>query len=143
TSTEVSLPCMFSPFGRADYDEQRIRRHESLLHLLARAGLDVVWLDNQSGCKGVCRGLPTRDTSRDRVPELCSDDRCLDEVMLRGLADVAAAAQRDTVVVMHQLGNHGPAYYRRYPPELRRFVPACESQDLHACSREEIVNAYD
>jgi len=143
TSTEVSLPCMFSPYGRTEYDEQRIRRHESLLHLLARAGVDVVWLDNQSGCKGVCRGLDTRDLSHEKLPALCSEDRCLDEVMLHGLADVAARAQRDTVVVMHQLGNHGPAYFRRYPPDLRRFVPACESQDLRSCSREEIVNAYD
>ena len=143
TSTEVSLPCMFSPFGRAAYDEQRIRRHESLLHLLARAGLDVVWLDNQSGCKGVCRGLETHDVSHAQTPELCAADRCLDEVMLQGLAEVAARAQRDTVVVMHQLGNHGPAYFRRYPADLRRFTPACESQDLRSCSREEIVNAYD
>lgn len=143
TSTEVSLPCMFSPYGRTEYDEQRIRRHESLLHLLARAGVDVVWLDNQSGCKGVCRGLDTRDLSHEKLPALCSEDRCLDEVMLHGLADVAAHAQRDTVVVMHQLGNHGPAYFRRYPADLRRFVPACESQDLRSCSREEIVNAYD
>ena len=89
------------------------------------------------------RGLDTRDLSHEKLPALCSEDRCLDEVMLHGLADVAARAQRDTVVVMHQLGNHGPAYFRRYPPDLRRFVPACESQDLRSCSREEIVNAYD
>jgi lipid A ethanolaminephosphotransferase len=26
TSTEVSVPCMFSPYGRHEYDEQLIRR---------------------------------------------------------------------------------------------------------------------
>ena len=58
TNTEVSLPCMFAPVGRRDYDERRIRGQESLLHVAARAGVAVDWRDNQSGCKGVCDGLP-------------------------------------------------------------------------------------
>ena len=143
TSTEVSLPCMFSAYGRENYDEAKIRRSESLLHLLARAGLDVVWLDNQSGCKGVCDGLDTRDLSRAQVPGLCADNRCLDEILLHGLQEIAADASRDRVVVLHQLGNHGPAYFRRYPAELQRFTPACESNELRDCTREQIVNAYD
>ena len=56
TSTEVSVPCMFSQWGREDYDERRIRNSEGLLNVLARAGYAVKWLDNQSGCKGVCQG---------------------------------------------------------------------------------------
>ncbi len=143
TSTEVSLPCMFSPYGRENYDEARIRRSESLLHLLARAGLDVVWLDNQSGCKGVCDGLDSRDLSHAQLPDLCADDHCLDEVLLHGLRDLASGEPRDRVVVLHQLGNHGPAYFRRYPRELKRFAPACESNELRDCTREQIVNAYD
>lgn len=143
TSTEVSLPCMFSPFGRAQYDEARIRRHESLLHVLSRAGYRVVWLDNQSGCKGVCDGLETRDVSRADVPGLCSDGRCFDEILTRELRQVLADGTGDTVVVLHQLGNHGPAYFRRYPAHMKRFSPACEKEELRDCSREEIVNAYD
>ena len=143
TSTEVSLPCMFSPFGRADYDEDRIRRHESLLHLLARAGLRVVWLDNQSGCKGVCDGLEVRDLSHEKRPDICDAERCLDEILLHGLRDVVERGTGDTVVVLHQLGNHGPAYFRRYPPAMKRFEPACERKELADCTREQIVNAYD
>lgn len=143
TSTEVSLPCMFSPFGRADYDAVRISRHESLLHLLARAGLRVVWLDNQSGCKGVCDGIETRDLSRENTPGVCAEDRCLDEILLHGLREVTEPADRDLVVVLHQLGNHGPAYFRRYPADLKRFEPACESAELRHCTHQEIVNAYD
>lgn len=142
TSTEVSLPCMFSPFGRANYDEKRIRRHESALHLLARAGIRVIWLDNQSGCKGVCDGLDARDLSREHTPELCANDHCLDEILLHGLKSVADRAV-DTVVVMHQMGNHGPAYFKRYPAAFKRFTPACESIELADCTREQIVNAYD
>lgn len=147
TSTEVSLPCMFSAQGRADYDEDLIRRSESLPQLLARAGLRVVWLDNQSGCKGLCDGIDSRDLTAGSDPSLCPGGRCFDGVLLKGLAQVmtetAASPPRDTVVLLHQLGNHGPAYYKRYPPEFRRFTPECVKNELRECSREEIVNAYD
>ena len=53
------------------------------------------------------------------------------------------ASPGDLVVVLHLLGNHGPAYSRRYPPEFRKFVPTCESLELSDCSQAEIVNAYD
>lgn len=146
TSTEVSLPCMFSPFGRADYDEARIRRNESLPQLLARAGLRVLWLDNQSGCKGICDGVEFRDLSRERDPDLCAEGRCHDGILLRGLERAVAGSAMppgDTLVVLHQLGNHGPAYHRRYPPEMKRFTPACERDELRDCTPQEIVNAYD
>ena len=45
--------------------------------------------------------------------------------------------------MLHQLGSHGPAYFRRYPPAFAHFTPACENDDLQKCTREEIVNAYD
>ena len=143
TSTEVSLPCIFSPFGRADYDAARIRRHESLLHLLARTGMRVLWLDNNTGCKGVCDGLEFHDVSREQISDLCTEGHCYDEVLLRRLAPIVSGPATDTVVILHQIGNHGPAYFRRYPPELRRFEPACESNELRHCTREQIVNAYD
>ena len=41
------------------------------------------------------------------------------------------------------LGNHGPSYFRRYPAEFAKFLPACQNDDLARCTREEIVNAYD
>jgi len=63
--------------------------------------------------------------------------------MLRGLTDVARNTNGDLVVVLHQLGNHGPSYYQRYPESLRRFIPDCRTADLGECSRQEIVNAYD
>lgn len=143
SSTEISLPCMFSPYGRADYDKDRIRRSESLLHVLEHAGVKTVWRDNQSGCKGVCDGLAFESFEHDDDPLHCDKERCFDEVMLKGLADAARARSGDAVVVLHQLGNHGPSYYRRYPQHLRRYVPDCRTSELGECSRDEIVNAYD
>lgn len=143
TNTETSLPCMFAPVGRRDYDEARIRGSESLLHVAARAGVAVQWRDNQSGCKGVCEGLPSERMIDLPPPGLCADGRCLDEALLHGLDERLAAAQGVQLLVLHQLGNHGPSYFRRYPKAFARFQPACESDDLRQCSREQIVNAYD
>lgn len=143
TSTEVSLPCMFAPVGRRDYDEKRIHNEQSLLHVLQRVGISAAWIDNQAGCKGVCEGLPQERLGGDRDPVLCDGERCLDGILLPQLESVVNSSAGDLVVVLHMLGNHGPAYSRRYPVEFRRFAPACESADLAACSREEIVNAYD
>lgn len=143
TNTEVSVPCMFSATGRHDYDEALIRGSESMLHVAARAGVGVWWRDNQSGCKGVCDGLPSEDVISLNPPGLCAEGRCLDEGLLVGLDQRLARAEGTQLWVLHMLGNHGPSYFRRYPPAFARFQPACESDDLQQCSREQIVNAYD
>ena len=143
SSTEVSLPCMFSPYGRAQYDEKAIRGHQSVLHVLQRAGVATLWRDNQSGCKGVCSGLQVEDMRARQDAALCNGVRCHDGILLEGLADAARRHKGDQVIVLHMLGNHGPTYFERYPPAFQRFTPVCESSDLGRCSREQIVNAYD
>lgn len=144
TSTEVSLPCMFSPFGRRNYDAARIASHQSVLHVLQRAGVHVLWRDNQSGCKGVCSGLEEEDMNQVAAGSaLCPGGACFDDVLLQGLEERLAKAQGPQAIVLHQLGSHGPAYDKRYPAEFRRFVPACAHDELRQCSQAEIVNAYD
>ncbi len=143
SSTEVSLPCMFSPFGRHDYDQKKIRTHQSLLHVLEHAGIRTLWRDNQSGCKGVCEGLSMESMDAVRDPALCRGDRCFDEILLKDLAKRIPAGSGDRVVVLHQLGNHGPNYFERYPDAFRRYTPVCQSTDLGECDRASIINAYD
>jgi len=146
TNTETSLPCMFAPVGRRDYDESRIRGSESLLHVASRAGVAVHWRDNQSGCKGVCDGLSHDEVVSLNPAGICADGHCLDEGLLSGLDErlAAAAARPGTqLLVLHTLGNHGPSYFRRYPAAFKRFQPACENDDLQQCSQQEVVNAYD
>ena len=142
TNTEVSLPCMFAPIGRRAYDEARIRSSESLLHVLARAGVDVLWRDNQSGCKGVCRGLPYEQVGS-TDPARCSGGRCLDDLLLEGLGPILDRPSKTGLIVLHMLGNHGPSYWRRHPPEFAHFKPECRHDELSRCAPEEIVNAYD
>jgi len=85
SSTEVSLPCMFSVLGRRNYNERQIRGQQSLLHVLEHAGIRTLWRDNQSGCKGVCEGLAIERLHDAKVPGICSDGRCLDEILLHDL----------------------------------------------------------
>lgn len=143
SSTEVSLPCMFSANGRANYDEHEIRNSESLLHVLERAGIETTWRDNQGGCKGVCKDLPFESVREKKNPDLCSSEGCQDGVLLAGLKEKIENSIGDQVIVLHQMGNHGPSYYLRYPERLRKFIPDCRNPDLGECSQAEIVNAYD
>ncbi len=144
SNTEVSLPCMFSVYGRRNYDEGKIRNSESLLNVLDRAGMKVIWRDNQSGCKGVCNGVEEQRLGASTIPGLCEGGRCLDEILLNGLDSLLADNKGNLVLVMHQLGNHGPAYYKRYPPAFRKFEPVCETADLATqCSPQAVINTYD
>ena len=147
TSTAASVPCMFSNLGRENF-ESRKNQHEGLLDVLQRAGLAVLWIDNQSGCKGVCDRVPRASTESTMRSPLCAGGECLDGVMLEGLDQRIAALDparvaRGVVLVMHQMGSHGPAYHLRSPPDMKRFMPECTSAALQDCSRDEVVNAYD
>jgi len=147
TNTQTSVPCMFSHLGREAYQRNTLRL-ENLLDVLQRAGLAVLWLDNQSGCKGVCDRVPQFQTSKLNLPELCGPFGCFDEVMLRVLPEQlerldAARRARGTIVVLHQMGSHGPAYFKRSPPAFKRFTPECTSNALQDCQPEQLVNTYD
>ncbi len=56
---------------------------------------------------------------------------------------MAADTGRDLVVVMHQIGSHGPSYFKRYTQDYRRFAPTCDTNQLQSCSQAELVNSYD
>ncbi|WP_428423019.1 phosphoethanolamine transferase [Methylibium sp.] len=153
TNTAASLPCMVSHLGRTAH-EARDHDHENLLDLLQRAGLAVLWIENQAGCKGVCERVPH---TRPELPApgatppdatLCPRGECLDEAMLHGLDQRLAALPADkrargVVLVMHQMGSHGPAYSQRSPADRKRFEPECTSNVLQQCDHQQLVNAYD
>jgi lipid A ethanolaminephosphotransferase len=153
TSTAESLPCMFSHLGRVAYQASEVD-HENLLDALQRAGLAVLWIDNQSGCKGVCDRVP-HAMAADAAPgstaapsSVCNGSECLDEALLLGLDQRLAALDparraRGVVLVMHQMGSHGPAYSTRSPAEHKPFKPECTTTALQQCAHDELINAYD
>ena len=151
TNTQVSVPCMFSYLGREANAKNDIP-YENLLDVLQRAGMQVLWLDNQSGCKGVCDRIPNASTRELKDPVLCPDGECFDDILLRVLPERLAQLEKavasgpgspGTVVVLHQMGNHGPAYYKRTPNDMKVYQPECRSNVLQDCPPQDIVNAYD
>ncbi len=153
TSTAASLPCMLSAVGRARH-EARERDSENLLDLLQRAGLAVLWVENQAGCKEVCTRVPHTRPEQPApgatAPDasLCPGGECLDGALLHGLDERLAALPaerraRGVVLVLHQMGSHGPAYAARSPAGRKPFQPECRSPALPQCDRAALVNAYD
>ncbi|MCP5143155.1 MAG: phosphoethanolamine--lipid A transferase [Gammaproteobacteria bacterium] len=146
TSTAESLPCMFSHLAHDDYDSAEAAGYDNLLDVLARAEVPVLWVDNQGGCKGVCDRVEHVYTRDLNIAGLCADGECHDEIMLRTLRERVLDnpdANGDRFVVLHQMGSHGPAYYKRVPDAFRRFTPECRSVNLQECSAEEVRNSYD
>lgn len=143
TATAVSLPCMFLDVGRGGYEDGMAFRRESLLDVLQRAGMDVWWLSNNSGCKGVCDRVQVVDVPATLPGDACGPGGCQDDVLVSALQERLDNVQRDTVVVVHMKGQHGPSYYLRYPPAFERYRPACQDNALDRCGPEQVVNAYD
>lgn len=141
TSTAHSVPCIFSPQGRSDFKNNG--KEANLIDFLIDAGVQVLWRDNNSNQKITGRGAVYQDYRDPEVNTIC-DIECRDEGMLVGLEDyIESHPEGDIFIVLHQMGNHGPAYYKRYPPEFEVFSPVCRTNQLENCSKEEIDNAYD
>lgn len=143
TSTGVSVPCIFSPAGRANFDTDSAGNRENLLDVLTHAGVNVLWRDNNTGSQGVADRIEYQDYTRADLNPVC-DTECRDEGMLSGLQDyISSRKNGDILIVLHQMGNHGPAYYKRYPQAFEQFTPTCKTSQLEDCSSAEISNAYD
>ncbi len=143
TSTDVSLPCMFSRIGRRDYDRKRIISEEALPSLLKRAGWNVTWVENQSGCKGVCKDVTVIEPAHN--PKYCQDGSCLDEVMVESVKTSVSALKggEQAVLFLHMMGSHGPAYYKRSTEKEKVFGKECTDSSFKSCTKESIRAAYD
>jgi len=143
TSTSVSVPCMFSSLGRKGYDKEKALNQENALDVLFDHGVQILWRDNNSDSKGVATRMKYEDYKSPTLNPSCEGE-CRDIGMLSGLDKyIAARKSKDILIVLHQMGNHGPEYYRRYPKEFEKFKPMCMTGELQDCSKEEIDNSYD
>jgi lipid A ethanolaminephosphotransferase len=134
---------MFSGMPRAHYDDVLASHREGLLDIVQRAGLSVLWNENDGGCKGACDRVPHQDMTRLDLPGECIDGECYDDVLFHGLDDYINQLKGNGIIVLHTIGSHGPTYYHRYPAQFRRFVPTCDTNQIQDCSREQLVNTYD
>ncbi|HET8707536.1 MAG TPA: phosphoethanolamine--lipid A transferase [Pseudomonadales bacterium] len=141
TATAVSLPCMFS--NMVPGGTQMAGKGANLLDVLNQSGFQLLWRDNNSGCKSVCDRIPFESMTKNKNTVYCGHGECFDEILLEGLATYIDHLNEDAVIVLHQKGSHGPAYFLRYPTEYERFEPVCRTSELQKCSQQEIINAYD
>ena len=132
TSTAISVPCMFSFNPRKDFKTSEFQ--ENVLDVLQNIGVNVVWLDNNYGsCQGVCK----------RLNKVKQFDGGFDVVLLEEFIKDLPTLEGNNLYVLHLQGSHGPAYYKRYPDNFRRFTPTCDTNELSKCTQEEILNTYD
>jgi lipid A ethanolaminephosphotransferase len=141
TSTAVSVPCIFSPQGRDAFDVDAARHHSNLLDTLKGMGFSVEWRDNNSTSKGVAARVRETSYLANAKAFGCAQYDCYDAEMSLGLAD--GLQDQNSIVVFHDMGSHGPAYFRRYPKRFAKFTPDCATPELWKCSRESLFNAYD
>ena len=133
--TRVSVPCLFSVYNRDNYSERAAVYSTNILDILQKNNMNMLWLDNELGCNKVCRNIPTEYT--------CQSRDCLDMLLNDALRKRLPTFDKDTFVVLHQRGSHGPRYDLRLPKDLRKWTPFCERSDSQNCSSKEITNAYD
>ncbi|TNM64084.1 phosphoethanolamine--lipid A transferase [Aliirhizobium smilacinae] len=143
TATAVSVPCMFSNLTRHGYSHRAGLANENLLDVLGHAGIKTEWWDDNTGSKGVADRTIYRSFSDANDPRYCKDHECLDDGMVAELDGWLSKVKGDSVLVLHQLGSHGPAYYQRYTPEFAHFMPECRTGELGSCDRQSVINAYD
>ena len=143
TSTAISVPCMFSQLTAKEFNKNQALATENALDILAHGDANVLWLDNNSDSKGVAVRVPYENYKSSEINPVC-DTECRDVGMLSKLQGyIDAQKQGDIAIVLHQFGQHGPAYYKRYPAEFEKFTPVCKTNQLEDCSAEELNNAYD
>ena len=132
TSTAISVPCMFSFNPRKDFKTSEFQ--ENVLDVLQNIGVNVVWLDNNYGsCQGVCK----------RLSKVKQFDGGYDVVLFEEFIKDLPTLEGNNLYILHLQGSHGPAYYKRYPDNFRRFTPTCDTNELSKCTQEEILNTYD
>ena len=143
TDTAWSVPCMFSLLGRENYSHAKGKNMSNVLDLVHNAGASVLWLENNSSSKSVADRIEFLDFRSAQNNPIC-DPECRDEGMLVNLQNyIDEQGSNDILIVLHTMGSHGPAYFKRYPKEFEVFKPICKTNQLNECSDKEITNAYD
>ena len=144
TSTAHSVPCMFSIYDRVNYSHKKARATENVIDVLKHTKqIALLWRDNNSDSKGVALRIKHVNYKTPKNNPKC-DIECRDEGMLVGLDKfIEKNRDKDIFIVLHQMGNHGPEYYKRYTKKFEKFKPVCKTNQLEQCTKAEITNAYD
>jgi lipid A ethanolaminephosphotransferase len=143
TLTAVSVPCMFSPLSLGEYTRSAFRGSENLTDVVARAGFNVHWWDNNTGDQNIMRSRDWKKVDRLWDPDVCYTGECTDAIFLPLIRETLDTIEEDTLLILHMIGSHGPAYHLRYMPQRAIFKPTCDTAEFSNCTTKEIVNSYN
>ncbi|ALR17828.1 phosphoethanolamine transferase [Vibrio natriegens] len=143
TATAVSLPCMFSQLTHHNFDRSKADNQDNVLDIMQRAGIDVMWKENDGGDKHVAHKVKKIAVDRAKTDQWCNGTTCYDMALLDNFEQEIDSMEGNRVVTLHLIGSHGPTYFQRYPKDKAFFQPDCPRADIENCSVEQIVNSYD
>ncbi|GHS88275.1 phosphoethanolamine transferase [Campylobacterota bacterium] len=143
TATAISVPAIFSHRPKEGFSADEAKYSENVLDLIKQIGWNIIWLENDGGCKKVCDRVDSIVFDPKANDKLCDGDYCYDEIMLEDIETRFSNIENHTFMVLHTIGSHGPTYYRRYPEQFKQFTPTCDTAELQNCDSANIVNTYD
>jgi len=116
--------------------------YEILPNYLYRNGFEVIWRSTNWGEPTVrIKNYLKKD---ELIKSYNQEGFEYDEILLHGLKDEILNSENNKIlIVLHTSTSHGPAYYKKYPPEFNQFTPVCKSVELAKCTQQELINAYD
>lgn len=134
---------MFFQYLCEDYSDKKVKIYEGLLDIFQCVGVQVLWLENNSDCKGICLWVFNWDILKIQLSLFCDGKNCLDELLLVGLQEYIDGLQDDVIIVLYFDGSYGFEYYECYLKEMECFQLVCWINQFGSCSKEELVNVYD
>lgn len=157
TATAISVPCMFSDKTRKSFNRNKDMKRENFIDILKKVGFESTWVENNTGCKGVCSRIKEFDLTNLKSSKLCNTGGCYDEILNLAFQDIVnptnshilnsstrnKAKLNNQAIYLHMLGSHGPTYFLRYPENFGAFKPVCNSSKLSDCTYDSIINTYD
>tara|TARA_R110001606_G_scaffold122816_2_gene255899 strand:- start:16 stop:1494 length:1479 start_codon:yes stop_codon:yes gene_type:complete len=143
TATATSLPCLFSSLSRDEYNESIAKNQDNVIDILKRAGVSLLWKENDGGDKDVAKNIDKTTLNREEVNEFCNGNSCYDMALLENLDSDIRNMQGNSVIFIHLMGSHGPNYFKRYPDNQKKFTPDCQRNDVENCTSQSIINSYD
>ena len=82
TATAVSVPCMFSQLTRSEFERTKADNQDNALDILKRAGISLLWKENDGGDKEVAKNIDIITIDRTENNELCNGKTCYDMALL-------------------------------------------------------------
>ena len=142
TNTIASTACILTHEGS---DASSRTTFEPLPSYLKRHGIMTIFRSNNSGPPPL--DVDIYQTTAEILIG-CKGADCplsaYDSVLNWKLSELLTDTEADRVfVALHQSGSHGPAYYKKYPPNFEYFMPVCKTVQIAKCTQEELDNAYD